>query len=156
IDASDEQLTYVADWHRAPYVFNRTRGAYCAYHHLDGLFVHGYLRWYPNGGAVWKTADGPIDTEGWEGARDGIEDARYWKRAQFLLEAAQKNPALAGEAARLEKQMARWVAPAPDALVEMRDASYSIYRFQSPVSSYENLQTLKRELLASLAWLEAN
>jgi hypothetical protein len=154
IDKTDTQWNYVADWHRAPYVFNRTRGAFCAYHQLDGLFIHGYLRWYPNGGAVWKTDDGPIDTEGWEGARDGIEDARYWKRAQFLLKTAKKNPMLAAEAAKIEKQMARWVAPDAAALVNLQDAAYSIYKFQNPVSSYANLQTLKRELLESLAWLE--
>ncbi len=156
IDKTDQQFTYVADWHRAPYVFNRTRGAFCAYHELDGFFIHGYLRWYPNGGAVWKTPEGPIDTEGWEGARDGIEDARYWKRAQFLLKAAKKNPALANRIASIEQQMARWVARDTNALVELKDASYSIYKYQSPVSSYVRLQTLKRELMESLAWLQAN
>lgn len=156
IDKTDHQFTYVADWHRAPYVFNRTRGAFCAYHELDGFFIHGYLRWYPNGGAVWKTPQGPIDTEGWEGARDGIEDARYWKRAQFLLAAAKKNPALTGRAARIEQQMARWVAADANALVELKDAAYSIYKYQSPVSSYVRLQTLKRELLESLQWLQEN
>src|SRR5690606_26777277 len=60
IDATDKQFNYVADWHRAPYVFNRQRGIFCAYHQLDGLFIHGYLRWYPNGGAVYKTQNGPI------------------------------------------------------------------------------------------------
>jgi len=156
IDKADQQFTYVADWHRAPYVFNRTRGAFCAYHELDGFFIHGYLRWYPNGGAVWKTTDGPIDTEGWEGARDGIEDARYWKRAQFLLKAARKNPALAERAARIEQQIVRWVAPDANALVELRDAAYGIYKFKSPISSYAKLQTLKRELMESLVWLQEN
>jgi hypothetical protein len=154
IDKTDTQWNYVADWHRAPYVFNRTRGAFCAYHDLDGLMIHGYLRWYPNGGAVFDAPAGPIDTEGWEGARDGIEDARYWKRAQFLLRAAKKNPALAAEVARIEKQMARWVAPDGAALVDLQNAAYGIYQFQNPVSSYEKLQRLKRELLESLAWLE--
>ncbi|WP_431777433.1 hypothetical protein [Ottowia caeni] len=156
IGKADQQFTYVADWHRAPYVFNRTRGAFSAYHGLDGLFIHGYLRWYPNGGAVWKTPEGPIDTEGWEGARDGIEDARYWKRAQFLLNAAKKNPKLATHAARIEQTMSRWVAPDPSAFVELVDTSYHIYRFQSPISTYGRLQMLKRELLTSLAWLDEN
>jgi hypothetical protein len=156
IDATDKQFNYVADWHRAPYVFNRERGIFCAYHQLDGLFIHGYLRWYPNGGAVFNAPDGPIDTEGWEGARDGIEDARYWKRAQFLLNLAKQKPQFATKVAEIEQQMASWVSPDSNALVQLKDASYSIYQFQSPASSYNHLQTLKRQLLESLAWLQQN
>ena len=156
IDATDTQYNYTADWHRAPYVFNRTRGAFCAYHQLDGWFIHGYLRWYPNGGAVYKTPEGPIDTEGWEGARDGIEDARYWKCAQFLLNLAKQKPQFATKVAEIEQQMAHWVSPDSNALVQLKDASYSIYQFQSPASSYDHLQTLKRQLLESLVWLQQN
>jgi hypothetical protein len=156
IDATDTQYNYTADWHRAPYVFNRTRGAFCAYNQLDGWFIHGYLRWYPNGGAVYKTPEGPIDTEGWEGARDGIEDARYWKRAQLLLQAAKGKPQFATKVTQIEEQMKNWVSPNSNALVQLKDASYSIYNFQSPVSSYARLQTLKHQLLESLVWLQQN
>jgi hypothetical protein len=156
IDATDTQFNYTADWHRAPYVFNRTRGAFCAYNQLDGWFIHGYLRWYPNGGAVYKTPEGPIDTEGWEGARDGIEDTRYWKRAQFLLKLAKQKPQFATKVTQIEGQMKDWVSRDSNALVQLKDASYSIYNFQSPVSSYAHLQTLKSQLLESLVWLQQN
>src|SRR6185312_1796661 len=108
------------------------------------------------GGAVYNTPDGPIDTEGWEGARDGIEDARYWKRAQFLLNAAKQKPQFAAKVAQIEQQMADWVSSNSNALVQLKDASYSIYNFQSPSSSYDHLQTLKRQLLESLVWLQQN
>ncbi len=154
VDKSDEEYTYVADWHRASYVFNRSRGPFCAWNDLDGLFIHGYLRWYPNGGAVFSGPDGPIDTEGWEGARDGIEDARYWKRLAFLLAAAKKRPDLSAGVKTIEEKMARWVAASPQSLVRLEDRTYHIYRFQEPVSSYEALQRLKTELLESLSWLQ--
>jgi len=113
VDASDQLGTYVADWHRAAYMFNRKYGWLGPYFRLDRWFIHGYLRWYENGGAIWPTPQGPIATEGWEGARDGIEDGRLFALLLRLTAELEKkaggDAALAAKLAAAKTDLTRFV-----------------------------------------------
>jgi len=54
---------------------------------------------------VWRTADGVIDTLGWEGFREGVDDARY---LTTLMDALDKAEA-AGRRPELVRETCRWL-----------------------------------------------
>jgi hypothetical protein len=165
IKPGDLMLTYTADWHQASYVRNRQRGAYYAWLGLNGWFIHGYLRWYPNGGAVFGGPDGPIDTEGWEGARDGIEDARYLARLRGLCQSLADHPQAGPLAQQWRQRMDGIFGEGDDALVRLdehrHDYNVPSYggqwqtRWQTPRSDITRLRQAKRLLLEGLTALQA-
>ncbi len=164
IKPGDLMYTYTADWHQPSYAINRQRGAYYASLGLNGWFIHGYLRWYPNGGGVFAGPNGPIDTEGWEGARDGIEDARYYARLAFLIDLLSKNPKTAAKAKELDAQLKSLFQPSDSALVTLksRTTRYNVPAYggqwtatwEIPRSNLQNLRTLKRILLQGITDLQ--
>lgn len=158
LEPTDLQYTYTADWHRAAYVRNRSFGAFCAWHQLDGWFIHGYLRWYPNGGGVFAGEDGPIDTEGWEGARDGIEDARYLARLEHLCEQLARDERAASRVRQIRAELAKLLGPQPDALMQVKPVHRNIlhtrYDYHTPSTNMAGLRELKKQVLTWLAELE--
>ena len=66
---------------------------------------------------VWRTPNGPIDTLGWEGYREGVDDARY---LATLLDAMNKAKT-AGSDAAVVAQTQRWVATVERSVEDVDD-----------------------------------
>ncbi len=156
----DLQYTYTADWNHASYMLNRERGVFFAHEKLNGWYIHGYLRWYPNGGAVFGGKSGPIDTEGWEGARDGIEDARYFARITELADRLinHHDPRARKIAQQTQRDIQQWIAPDQsdnDPYVRMIAKSYEKrLDYYLPHSNLIDIRQLKSIMLERLAALE--
>lgn len=159
IDAQDTLGTYVADWHRAPYAFNRKYGWLCPHFRLDRWFVHGYLRWYPNGGAVWPSPSGPVATEGWEGVRDGVEDGRLFALLLRLIDTLAQSPdgprePLAGMLAEARTAVAQLVRFDEEAPVPLsREASRHGNPYFLATGRESGMRTAKRSVLKHLSTL---
>lgn len=79
-----------------PFLHRKAYGFDAYFADYDGVYNYSYNHWSPELGMPWDkaeslvyvmpTADGVLDSPGWEGFREGIDDVRYATKLRMEIE----------------------------------------------------------------------
>ncbi|MBI4027777.1 MAG: hypothetical protein HY360_22520 [Verrucomicrobia bacterium] len=153
IDTADELWTYTGSGTISrTYAGMRAEcGLIAPYAGMSGMHIHEYYRWSQDACIIYPSAKGPIGSPAWEGVRDGLDDARYYAYAKWLI--ARLDPS---KAPPFAKRLAQVIGEDADCLLRVRYRKADVGEvIGMPNAGDVDLQrTAKRTLLQLIGELE--
>lgn len=123
IDPTDEIWIY-AGWGAVWIAYTSELGRFwnTAYLNLDGFHTHVYFRSKLIDAVVFPTKEGPIGSPAWEGIRDGLESANYYRLLQYYITRLKSSgdPRAVRKALSAEKELSRVAGTSSDSILRFK------------------------------------